>query len=127
MNEDNFTKQSKRLENVFKATMAAAISAAGTQKKLAEQTGIHQSRISEYVNGNYDFSSLTLGTLIKLFPDLDICYNTEPANEDDTMKAIEQRLLLLFRRLPVNEKILCYENVIKTYGDVFSSTKEDKS
>ena len=127
MNEDNFTKQSKRLENVFKAATAAAISAAGTQKKLAEQTGIHQSRISEYVNGNYDFSSLTLGTLIKLFPDLDICYNIGPVQEDDAMKAIEQRLLLLFRRLPVNEKILCYENVVKTYGDGFASTKEDRS
>ena len=127
MTEDDMIKQTKRLEAVFKAAVEEAISTAGTQKKLAEQTGIHQSRISDYSNGNYDFSNLTVGTLIKLFPNLDIIYNPEAAAiSDDAITAIEHRLLTLFRRLPVNDKILCYENIAKTYGDTFEATQQRK-
>lgn len=127
MIEDHFIEQKKRLSDAFEAAMADAIKAAGTQKKLAEQTGIHQSRISEYSQGNYDFSNLTVGTLIKLFPNLDIVYNiNEAGNNDEAISAIEQRLLTLFRRLPVNDKILCYENIAKTYGDTFEATQQRK-
>ena len=127
MTEDDIIKQTRRLEEAFKSAVADAITSAGTQKKLAEQTGIHQSRISDYSNGNYDFSNLTVGTLIKLFPHLEIIYNQdEPVADDDAMTAIEHRLLTLFRRLPVNDKILCYENVAKTYGDTFEATQHRK-
>ena len=127
MIEDHFIEQKKRLSDAFEAAMADAIKAAGTQKKLAEQTGIHQSRISEYSQGNYDFSNLTVGTLIKLFPNLDIVYNiNETEHNDEAITAIEQRLLTLFRRLSINDKIMCYENVAKTYGDTFGSVQQRK-
>ena len=128
MKDEQLERQIKRLGNAFTLAMSNAIKDAGSQKKLSEQTGIHQSRISDYVNGNYDFSNLTLGTLIRIFPELEIIYSSQDdiAKCDDAISVIENRMLTLFRRLSTGDKILCYENMARTYGDDFEKTRKDK-
>ena len=128
MKDEQLELQIKRLGNAFTLAMSNAIKDAGSQKKLSEQTGIHQSRISDYVNGNYDFSNLTQGTLIRIFPELEIIYSSQDdiAKCDDAISAIENRMLILFRRLSLGDKILCYENMARTYGDDFEKTRKDK-
>ena len=128
MLEERISEQTLRLGKAFTVAVAEAIAKAGSQKKLSDAIGIHQSRISDYVNGNYDFSNLTIGTLIRLFPELEIMYFSDSSSlqKDDAITVMEQRMLLLFRRLSVNDKVLCYENMAKTYGDTFRDVQKSK-
>ena len=108
------------LSDDFLQAMSEAIKEYGSQKAMAEATGIHQSRISDYVNGNYEFENLTVGTLVKLFPGMRIVYREgEKKTPDGAMEVLETRLLKIFRRLSVENKVLCFERVARTYGDGF--------
>ena len=65
------------LADDFLEAMKEALKAYGSQKSFSQASGIHQSRISDYSNGNYDFENLTVGTLHKLFPNMRIIYFPE--------------------------------------------------
>lgn len=125
MTEEELKEKAKILSDAFMRAMAAAISESGSQKNFSDVTGIHQSRISDYVNGNYDFQNLNVGTLIKLFPDLEIIYskNRPSQPQDNAIDMLEKRLLIIFRGLDTERKISCYENVVRSYGEPFQ-TKE---
>ena len=102
------------LAEAFSRAVARAIKKAGSQKELSAQTGIHQSRISDYVNSRYDFSNLTVGTLIKLFPRLNIIYNihgAEGADSDRLLEEMEQRIITNFRHLSMSDKIVLFEEI----------------
>ena len=119
MDDEQIKANAEKLAADFASAMAAAIKKAGSQKSLAEQTGIHQSRISDYVNANYDFCNLTVGTLIRLFPDLDIIYQQPGDRKGDgsnIVATIEKRLLAMFRRLNDEDKILCFEMMSRSFG-----------
>ena len=125
--EEENTAIVKAFAKDFRAAMLKAIQKAGSQKKLAEETGIHQSRISDYANGQYDFGSLTVGTLIKLFPELEILYfrsKLQAENDDDMAAAIERRMLAMFRSLPTENKVLCFEMMSRTFGDRFAEEEK---
>ena len=124
MTDKELSERSKRLGEAFASAVARAAAEAGSQKKLSEATGIHQSRISDYANGRYDFSKLTVGTLLRLFPDLEIvCRGNEGVenigDEDAMWAEIERRVLCLFRRLSPTNKLLWYENLAKSCGGTF--------
>ncbi len=122
MDENELKDRAKKLSGEFVAAMIAAVSAAGSQKALSEQTGIHQSRISDYSNGNYDFSNLTVGTLIRLFPDLEIIYHHGQENlagAEEVFDKMEKRILAMFRKLGDDEKVLCFEMMSRTFGEKF--------
>ncbi len=122
MDENELKDRAKKLSGEFVAAMIAAVSAAGSQKALSERTGIHQSRISDYSNGNYDFSNLTVGTLIRLFPDLEIIYQhgqEKLAGAEEVFDKMEKRILAMFRKLDDDEKVLCFEMMSRTFGEKF--------
>ena len=125
--EDELSRLSKIFAEAFQAAMTEAIRRAGSQKKLSEETGIHQSRISDYANGQYDFGNMTIGTLIKLFPELEILYFRQPndAAADAMAEAVERRMLAMFRRLSTDNKVLCFEMMSRTFGNEFR-TEEKK-
>ena len=99
---------------------------AGSQKNFSEKTGIHQSRISDYANANYDFRNITVGTLIRLFPELNIIYRTgqesNPSNE--IFDIMEKRLLKIFQGLDLNKKVQCFEMMSRTFGEKFVEDAE---
>ena len=122
MNDDSIRKRTDKLGTMFVVAMASAISAAGSQKALSVSTGIHQSRISDYTNGNYDFDHLTVGTLIKLFPHLEIIYHTDNVQSmgaDQVFDKMEKRILAMFRQLDDDNKVLCFEMMSRTFGAKF--------
>lgn len=129
MTEEKIKLQTEKLSLSFVNAIKKSIAEAGSQQKLSAKTNIHQSRISAYANGEYDFAKLTIGTLIRLFPDIEIIYNanqSQSCDENDAINIIEQRMLALFRRLPMDEKIMFYENIAKFYGDTVELKKETK-
>lgn len=64
---------------------------------------------------------MTIGTLIKLFPELEILYFRQPgeATADAMAEAVERRLLAMFRRLSTDNKVLCFEMMSRTFGNEF--------
>ena len=60
------------LQQQFISALREAIAEAGSQVELAKKIGMQQGRISDYLKGRYEFENMTVGTLLKLFPDLDI-------------------------------------------------------
>ena len=127
MDDEQTKANAEKLAAGFSRAMADAVKRAGSQKALAEQTGIHQSRISDYVNANYDFCNLTVGTLIRLFPELDIIYHLSQDNGASDAKlvaTIEKRMVAMFRRLGADDKILCFEMMSRTFGDRFGEAEK---
>lgn len=126
ISDEQIKEKTELLAAVFVRAMKEAIRRAGSQKNMAEATGIHQSRISDYANGNYDFSNLTVGSLIRLFPELDIVYYHSASSEidDDIVSAIENRMLTMFRRLRTADKVLCFEMMSRTFGDRFEEAEK---
>lgn len=114
----------KLMEIEFANAMKQIIKNAGSQKNLAEQTGMHQSNISGYLNGSFIFSNLTIGTLIKLFPELQIKYfdsiNEASNDTQEIFDMLEQRLITMFHRLNSEEKIRCFEIVARSFGEKYN-------
>ena len=104
MDEDHVKERAKKLSAAFIAAMASAISTAGSQKALSERVGIHQSRISDSVDGNYDLNNITVGTLITI---------------EEFFDKMEKRILAMFRKLGDDEKVLCFEMMSRTFGERF--------
>ena len=121
-NEAN-NEKIKSLESEFITAMKRLIEEKGSQKNLSEITGIHQSRISGYLNGTFDFNNLSIGTLIKLFPQLQISYfdtaNATADTSSEIFDMLEKRLLKMFRRLNAEDKILAFEKMSRTFGDKY--------
>lgn len=91
------------LKNEFTAALRREIANAGSQTALAKKIGVQQNRISDYLTGRYDFSNMTIGTLAKFFPEMQICFSDDaaaPAVEQE----LEKQVLELFRSLSPAEK-----------------------
>jgi len=56
-----------------------------TQVKLAEDIGVQQSQISALISGKKDFSQLYFGSVLKLFPEIEISYFCDERPSDDAM------------------------------------------
>lgn len=126
MNDDDMENRVRKLSAAFVRAVTLSIKEAGSQKNFSEKTGIHQSRISDYVNENYDFRNITIGTLIRLFPELNITYHsgqeTEPCGE--IFDIMEKRLLAIFQGLDLNKKVQCFEMMSRTFGEKFVEDAE---
>lgn len=120
----NITKEGgmDKLRADFLIALREAVRRAGSQTELAKSAGMQQSRISDYLSERYELDNITIGTLRKLFPELEIRYFLSGINrtKDDIADAIESRLLTLFRRLETSDKVLCFEMMARTFGDKFS-------
>lgn len=93
------------LKNQFIAALRDAVLSAGSQVELAKKASMHQSRISDYLNERYEFENMTIGTLLKLFPDLNIIYTPEQKQADNRLEEeLEKQVMELFRGLSAEDK-----------------------
>lgn len=105
----------------FILAMREACRIAGSQSNLSKKTGIHQSRISDYVNGRYDFDNITIGTLRKFFPQVKIVYfdeNISPPNSD-AETIIVNRMIGMINKMTLEDKVRCFEMMSRTFGESF--------
>ena len=94
-----------KIKQDFLNALQDAVDEAGSQTRLAEKTGMHQSRISDYLSGRYKFDNITIGTLRKLFPEIMILFNARWKHSSDLEEEMEKMFLSFFRQLPPAEKI----------------------
>ena len=94
-----------KMKEDFLFALKNAIKMAGSQTKLASHAGMHQSRISDYLSERYLFENITVGTLQKLFPKIQIAYHTEQNQPSEIEDELEQHMINIFRSLSPAEKI----------------------
>lgn len=70
-----------------------------TQKEIADRTGISQSHICKLLNGSRSFSEVTLGNVLKLFPQAKLILI--PYASD----ALDAKISELSRELSQNQKL----------------------
>lgn len=105
------------LKQNFLASLREAIQRAGSQTELARVSGMQQSRISDYLSERYDFDNITIGTLRKIFPELQIHYFSKVAQPSSIENELEKQVLELFRGLPASEKARYVMYVAANFGD----------
>ncbi|MCI5778424.1 MAG: helix-turn-helix domain-containing protein [Lentisphaeria bacterium] len=89
----------------FVAALREAVHRAGSQTALARSAGMQQSRISDYLSGRYEFGNITIGTLEKLFPELQfVFFPSAPYPSSGLESEMEKQILEHFRRLSPAEK-----------------------
>lgn len=108
----NNTNLEKRLKKAFQRSLELA----GTQKELERKTGVPQGNITNFVNGHRKLVNMTLTTLAKLFPEMEISFfagEREPAVAKDYPEE-EKRLLEYFRNLTDLQKLEHFSEIKKT-------------
>ena len=94
-----------KLRNDFLSALREAIQRAGSQTELAKASGMQQSRISDYLSERYELENITVGTLRKIFPDLQMQYfPARPKVESSTDQELEKRIVNHFRSLSPADK-----------------------
>lgn len=91
------------LKKTFLSSLKEAVRKAGSQTELAKSAGMQQSRISDYLSERYDFDNITVGTLRKIFPELQILYFIEQPH-DEVESEMEKQVVEHFRNLTSAEK-----------------------
>ena len=93
------------IERLIFEGIRRACGKAGSQIKLARRSGMSQGQLSDYLCGRRKICNMTVGTLEKLFPDLDIQFwkHEKPLDPDP----VAQQISDLIRTLDPNEKARC--------------------
>ena len=106
------------LKEQFIKALKEAVSSSGSQAELAKKASMHQSRISDYLNERYEFENMTIGTLLKLFPDLNIVYYPEQEQADNRLEQeLEKQVIELFRGLSAEAKAKYVVMVSANFGE----------
>lgn len=114
------------LKDQFIAALKDAVLSAGSQVELAKQASMHQSRISDYLNGRYEFENMTIGTLLKLFPELKIVYYPEQKQLDNQLEQeLEKQVIELFRGLSAEAKARYVVMVSAKFSDKIPAEKKE--
>ena len=103
-------------ENDIRYAIREAVAKAGTQGALARKTGVPQSTISDYLNGN-----MNLSTLFKLFPELSVDFFGDIESEPRSL--MEKQLLKLFANLSAEEQLEAITMIAAAFG---KSSREKK-
>lgn len=99
------------IETVEKA-LFEAVKRAGTQLGLAERSGISHGTLNGYLNGKNKVENMTIGTMLRLFPDIDISFFRDQRPSlthapPPPLDSIEKRLYDFIGMLSSEEKIDC--------------------
>jgi len=116
------------LKQNFLDALREAVRRAGSQKELAKTAGMQQGRISDYLTCRYDFDNITIGTLRKVFPELQILYFSErPLQEGGVEQELERQVVEHFRRLSATEKARYIMLVAANFPSGVKKSEETKS
>lgn len=100
--------------NTVETALKEAVKRAGSQLRLAEQSGVSQGNINGFLNGKNKVENMTIGTFFRLFPEIEVNFfrdqrqtsstSTSPHTSSDS---VEQRLYDFIGKLSPDEKIDC--------------------
>lgn len=76
----------------------------GGQVAYSKSSGVSQGQISDYICGRRKIENMPLGTLQKLFPEVEINFFKD---DDENTDYVEKEIDSLIKILPPHEKVLC--------------------
>jgi len=107
---------------VIERAIREALEKAGTQTNLAEKTGISQGNLNNILNGKISIDKMTVGTLLRLFPEIEITFFREqrisatlappPAGD-----SIDRKIFDFISRLTPDEKLDCLMFISAKFSD----------
>lgn len=94
--------------------------------RLAEQSGVSQGNINGFLNGKNKVENMTLGTLLRLFPQLDMKFFGEhgkaaPEAEDQ----VERKIMEFVKALTPDEKLDCLMLIAARFSSKLTGKEED--
>lgn len=98
--------------NTVEVALKEAVKRAGTQLRLAEQSGVSQGNINGFLNGKNKVENMTIGTLLRLFPDIEIKFFPEQRMTTATTStnvgdSVDRKIHDFIGRLSSDEKLDC--------------------
>ena len=112
----NVKRAKKMTENDIITALKEAIKRAGTQTALAQRVGLSQGTISDYLNGRCSVGTMTVTTMLRIFPDMVIdFFGGKSANPADN--ALRDQLLEIFNSLDERGKIRMVAMAAANFGD----------
>lgn len=82
-------------EDQIKQAILDACKKAGGQRAFAQQRGLSQSWISDYVSGHKQIRNMSLQTLYKFFPDLKLVFPELESHQVSSLEELERRVTAL--------------------------------
>lgn len=79
-------------EEKIKAAIREACRNAGGQVAFAKEKGLGQGWVSDYLSGRKKIRNMTLATLYKFFPDLEMVFFKPESNNVDLLSNLEKRV-----------------------------------
>ena len=102
-------------EKDFLDALKEAVARAGTQNKLAKQIGCSQGNISDYISGRCAIGNMTIYTMLRFFPEIQINFFGQPA-KDDTVEELKAELIRIFDSLTSAERVQLLSLVAANFG-----------
>jgi len=82
-------------EDQIKRAILDACRQAGGQRAFAKKRGLSQSWISDYISGHKQIRNMSIQTLYKFFPDLQLVFSDHEQSQAADLKALERRVAAL--------------------------------
>lgn len=107
---------------VIEKAIREALDKAGTQTNLAEKTGISQGNLNNILNGKISVDKMTVGTLLKLFPEMEISFFRDqriPVAQPNfpPPDSIDRKIFDFISRLTPDEKLDCLMFISAKFRD----------
>lgn len=93
----------------------------GGQVAYSKSSGVSQGQISDYICGRRKIDNMPLGTLQKLFPEIEINF----FNDEEDVDYVEREIGNLIKILPPHEKVLCLK-ILAAHFSEYILEKENK-
>lgn len=94
------------IEKQIKKSLDKAIDQVGTQLRLEEKTGVKQPAINRLLSGKRSMGNMTVNTLMKLFPEIEITFfkdERQVINSD--LSTIENNIMSKVQQLNENAQL----------------------
>ena len=102
-------------ENDILDAIKKAYIRAGTQAALAKKAGMSQSTIADYLNGRYSIGNMTVSTLFKLFPQMDIDFFGEKGINQKELR--RRQMLSIFDDLDEENQLAAIAMLAANFGE----------
>lgn len=111
------------IEKLVLDALKEACARAGNQLELANQSGVSQGQISDYLCGRRQIRNMTLGTLEKLFPELVLTFFHDQGGS--AADPVEHEIMRVVHGMTPAQKARCLKIIAANFPDeIISKTKQ---
>ena len=111
------------IEKLVLDALKEACARAGNQLELANQCGVSQGQISDYLCGRRQIRNMTLGTLEKLFPELVLTFFRDQSGS--TTDPVEHEIMRIVHSMTPTQKARCLKIIAANFpDDIISEMKQ---